>query len=439
MAMFTLRPFLIALALLATTAANPPLALAARAAEARELDRILAVVNDEVITRSELHQRLQETKKQLAVEKIVPPPDEVLERQLLERMILERLQLQAAERAGIRVSEAENEQALESVAQHNRMSVDELLRTLEREGLDPRAYREQLRVQLVIRHLVEREIRNRIYVSDAEVEAFLENRARESHLAYNLSHIFLPLPESASPEAIQVARRRAEDILRQLKAGASFEQLAIAHSQGPEALKGGGLGWKTAGQLPDMFLAALERLKPGEVSEVLRGPNGFHILRLNDRRGGKETATVTQTHVRHILLRPSAILSDQEAQSKLRALRNRMVHGGEDFAELARAHSEDHTSAVEGGDLGWINPGALAPEFEKAMNALAPGEISEPVRTAFGWHLIQVLERRFQDISRERQLAQARSQILARKTDERYEQWLRQLRDEAYVEYLSEE
>lgn len=439
--MFTLRPLLIALALLATTAVNPPPQAAARAAETRELDRIVAVVNDEVITRSELDRRLQETKKQLAVEKIAPPPDEVLERQILERMILERLQRQAAERAGIRVSEAEIEQALQTVAQRNRMSVEELLRTLKHEDLDPAAYREQLRLQLLIRHLVEREIRNRIHVSDAEVEAFLENRANGPHAAYHLSHIFLPLPESATPEAIQAAKQRAEEILRQLKEGsARFEQLAIAHSQGPEALKGGSLGWKTAGELPDLFLAALQRLRPGEVSEVIRGPNGFHILRLNDRRGGgEEPATVTQTHARHILLRPSAILSDEEAQAKLRALRDRVVHGAEDFAELARAHSEDHASAAEGGDLGWANPGTFAPEFEKAMNALAPGEISEPVRTAFGWHLIQVLERRSHDISRERLLAQARNQILARKTDERYEQWLRQLRDEAYVEIFSEE
>ncbi len=438
--MFTPRPFLIALALLATMAINSSPQASARAAEARALDRILAVVNDEVITRSELERRLHETKKQLAAEKIGPPPaDAVLERQILERMILERLQLQAAERAGIRVTEAEIEQALQTVAERNRLSVEALLRTLVREGLDPVAYREQLRLQLVIRRLVEREIRDRIHVSDTEVEAFLANRVGERHVAYNLSHIFLPLPESASPEVIQASKKRAEDIRRQLEAGARFEQLAIAYSQGPEALKGGGLGWKTTGQLPELFLAALEKLAPGEVSEVLRGPNGFHILRLNDRRGGQEPATVTQTHVRHILLRPSAILSDEEAQAKLRALRNRVVHGGEDFAELARAHSEDHASAVEGGDLGWANPGTFAPGFEKVMNALAPGEVSEPVRTAFGWHLIQVLERRAHDISRERQLAQARSQILARKADERYEQWLRQLRDEAYVEYFNEE
>jgi peptidyl-prolyl cis-trans isomerase SurA len=428
--------------LLGFAAAGLALAAAARAAEAavRHLDRILVVVNDEVITTSELGRRLAQTKKQLALERIPAPPDEILERQLLERMILERLQLQAAERAGIRVPEAEVEQALEAVARRNQLSVEAFLRALEREGLDPALYREEIRRQLVIRRLVEREIRDRIYVSEAEVEALLERRAQDPNTAYRLSHIFLPLPESASPETIEATRRRAEDIVRQLRAGASFAELAIAHSQGPEALQGGDLGWKTPGQLPELFLAALEKLAPGEVSDPLRGPNGFHILRLDERRGGgAEPLVVTQTHVRHILLRPSAVLTDEEARARLAALRERLRHGGEDFAALARAHSEDHASAAEGGDLGWVNPGTLAPEFERAMNALAPGEVSAPVRTAFGWHLIQVLERRTQDISREHRLAQARQEILARKTDERYEQWLRQLRDEAYVEYLPEE
>ncbi len=434
------RSLLIALALLATAAVNPPPQASARAAEARALDRILAVVNDEVITATELARHLAQTKKQLSLERIPVPSDEILERQLLERMILERLQLQAAERAGIRVSEDELEQALAAVARRNGLSTEAFLRALAGEGLDPAHYREELRRQLVIRRLVEREIRDRIHVSEAEVEAFLEQRNRDPSVAYHLSHIFLPLPESASPETIQATGRRAEDIVRELRAGANFAQLAIAHSQGPEALQGGDLGWKTTGELPELFLAALEKLKPGEVSEPLRGPNGFHILRLNERRGGgEEPFVVTQTHVRHILLRPNAVLTDEEARARLAALRARLLQGGEDFASAARAHSEDHASAAQGGDLGWIDPGMLAPEFERAMNALAPGEVSEPVRTAFGWHLIQVLERRTQDISHERRLAQARHEILARKTDERYEQWLRQLRDEAYVEYLPDD
>jgi peptidyl-prolyl cis-trans isomerase SurA len=433
-----LRPLLAGLALSVALLAGDGSQAAARGPEVRDLDRILAVVNEDVITASELAVRLTETKKQLRLEGIGIPPDEVLEKQVLERMVLERLQLQVAERTGIRAADAEVERALESIARRNNLAPDDFLRRLEREGLDAAAFREQIRTQLVIRQLLEREIGQRIHVSEAEIAAFLENQERDLNVSYHLSHIFLPVPESPSPEAIQAVKRQAEEIHRELRSGGSFEQLAIAHSRSPEALQGGSLGWRTAGQLPELFLAALKETPVGGVSEVIRGPNGFHILKLNERRGQEAVKPVTQTHVRHILLRPSEILSVEEARARLLQLRERILHG-DDFAALARAHSEDLASAANGGDLSWVNPGQLVPEFERAMNALGPGEISEPARTPFGWHLIQVLERRVQDIAQERLRAQAREQIHARKADERYEQWLRQLRDEAYVEYLVED
>ena len=405
-----------------------------------ELDRIVAIVNDDVITETELSQRLRETRKQLELEKIAAPPDAALRKQLLERMVLERLQLQLAAQTGIRVGESDVDRAFETVARRNNLGAEEFRKALSQKGMDVVAYRNQLRDQLTIQQLLEREIGNRVTVTDSEVENFLENPQSRAGMdvSYQLSHILIGIPESASSEAIQAARKRAEDIRRQLAGGANFEQTAVSQSQGADALKGGALGWKKAGELPELFLEALKTLPVGGTSEVLRSPNGFHILKLNNKRGDAQAEAVTQTHVRHILLRPSEILSLDEARQKLLALRER-IENGDDFAALARAHSEDTGSAASGGDLGWASPGQMVPEFEKAMNALKPNQLSAPVRSSFGLHLIQVLERRNHDMSREREQAAARQQIHARKADERYEQWARQLRNEAFVEYLLEE
>jgi len=405
-----------------------------------EIDRILVIVNDDVITETELSNRLAETKKQLALEKIKTPPDDILRKQLLDRMVLERLQLQLAVQTGIRVGETEVDQAIETIAQRNNLSVENFRKALAKSGMDIAAYRAQTRDQLTIQQLLEREINNRVNVTDSEVSHFLENPQNRADMdvTYKLSHILIGIPESASPEAIQAAKKRAEDILRQLKAGADFEQIAVSYSQGADALKGGGLGWKKPGELPELFLGALKSLAPGDISEILRSPNGFHILKLNDKRGAAQAEAVTQTHVRHILMRTSEIQSLEDARQKLLNLRER-VENGDDFAALARAHSEDTASAASGGDLGWVNPSMMVPEFEKAMNALKPNQLSQPVRTSFGLHLIQVLGRRSHDITQERQEAAARQQIHARKADERYEQWARQLRDEAFVEYLVED
>ena len=405
-----------------------------------DIDRIVVVVNDDVITESELNQRLRETRKQLELEKISAPPDAALRKQLLERMVLERLQLQLAAQSGIRIGESDVDRAFETVARRNNLGVEEFRKALAQKGMDVTAYRNQLRDQLSIQQLLEREINNRITITDNEVENFLENPQSRADMdvSYQLSHILIGIPEAASPEAIQTARKRAEDVHRQLAGGANFEQTAVSQSQGADALKGGNLGWKKAGELPELFLAVLKNMTVGGVSEIQRSPNGFHILKLNNKRGDGQAEAVTQTHVRHILLKPSEILSLEEARHKLLGLRER-IENGDDFAALARAHSDDTGSAASGGDLGWANPGQMVPEFEKAMNALKPDQLSQPVRTPFGLHLIQVLERRSHDMSQEREFAAARQQIHARKADERYEQWARQLRNEAFVEYLLEE
>ncbi len=406
----------------------------------REIDRIVAIVNDDVITETELDRRLEQTKKQLALQGIAVPPDPVLQKQVLERMTVERIQLQIAQHDGIRPTDSEVDQAIESIAQRNKMPVERFMGVLKREGLDPAAYRGEIRNQIAIRQLLEREINSRITVSESEVSNFLENLGDKAaaNVEYKLAHIYVGVPEAASTEAIQKAKALADEIHSKLEHGEDFERAAVTYSQGSDALKGGVLGWRKAGQLPDLFLAALGKMRPGDVTDVLRGPNGFHIVKLIDQRGGLTHQSVVQTHVRHILLRPSEIQSLGDAKGRLLALRER-IQNGEDFAALARANSEDAVSAANGGDLGWVDPGQLTPTFEKVMNALKAGELSDPVETPFGVHLIQVLGRRDRDVTEERVRANARQQIHARKADARYEQWVRQLRDEAYVEYYLED
>jgi peptidyl-prolyl cis-trans isomerase SurA len=402
---------------------------------AEPIDRIVAVVNDEVITESELNARLDEVGKRIAAQKISAPPENILKKQVLERTILEHLQLQLAQQMNIEAGKDKVDAALENIAEQNHMSLPELYKTVEHDGISQDAFREQIHNQIIIQQLVEREIGNRISVSDAEVENFLANSENlDGGTEYELSHILITLPESATPEVIQRTRQHADEVLRGLRQGGAFDQAAIANSQGENALEGGKLGWKKTGQLPTLFVNALKTMQPGDVSDVLRSPGGFHILKLLDKRGGKKNLTITQTHTRHILLRTNEIVTPQDAWQRLNKLRLR-IQNGDDFAALAKANSEDPGSASNGGDLGWVNPGQTVPEFEKAMNALKINEISAPIQTPFGLHLIQVLERRQHDITNERDQADARQQIHARKTDERYAQWVRQLRDEAYIEY----
>jgi len=421
--------------------AFPPAGLtpAARAASstdaANPIDRILIVINDEIVTAGEVETRFRAVRSRLTAQKVNLPPDEILRRQVMERMVAERLQQQVARQLGMTISDERLDRAVLLIAEQNHKSPEDLRRESEKEPGGYRAFREELRGQLLVQQLIEREVNNRVSVSEAEVENFLAAQSgRDGGIEYNISHILLGLPESASPEIIARARQRAEGLLAELRKGADFGQIAIANSQGQNALEGGGLGWKQAGQLPDLFVNALRTLQPGTVSDVLRSPSGFHLLRLNDRRGGGEALRVTQTRARHILIKTGELVSPKEAQRRIEQLRERIVNG-EDFAATARAHSEDVGSAANGGDLSWINPGQTVPEFEKAMNALKPGELGTPVRSQFGVHLIQVLERRERDVSQEREAATARSQLHARKADERYEQWLRQLRDDAFVEY----
>lgn len=423
---------LIAAPSLAATPAHVPIA---------DIDRIVAVVNNDVITQSELDKRLTQTKQQLNTQKIQLPPEDVLRRQLLERMVVEDIQLQLALQTGIRVTDADVERAIESIASRNKLTTSALFDTVRQQGFDRSAYHDQIRKQITIQQLIDREITSRVVVSEGEVKNYLENSrtARQEATEYDISHIYISLAESATTEQVASAKQRAEDVRRRVLAGEDFARAAVTYSQGPNALTGGALGWKSAAQLPELFVSALAKLEPGTISSVLRGPNGFHILRLNGRRNSSPTeALIQQTHVRHILLRPSEIQSVRETTERLLELRRR-IEAGEDFATLAKTYSEDAISAANGGDLGWVSPSQLVPAFEQAMDRLDIDKISEPVQTSFGLHLIQVLGRREQAATGERAQATARRQIHARKADDRYEQWVRQLRDEAYVEYLLDE
>jgi len=418
-------------------------AAAATAVAPQPVDRIVAVVNSEAITASELALRMKVAERQLRAQNIEAPPTDVLEKQVLERMIVDRAQLQAARDAGIRVDNAQVDQALGSIAQENRLTVAQLRERVERDGTSFERFREDVREEIIRRRLREREIDSRVQVSDADVDAFLASQPKGAEPAAELqvAQILLAVPEGATAEQIERQRLRGEELIRQIQRGNDFGRLAAAFSDAPEAMSGGSLGWRPPDRLPQLFVDAVAKLNPGQVAPLLRSPAGFHVVKLVDRRSAGtsaiSTAPVTQTHARHILIRPNEIVTEDEAMRRLRDIKRRVETGTGDFAELARQYSVDG-SAGRGGDLGWIYPGDTVPEFERAMNALAPGQVSEPVRTPFGIHLIQVLERRTDAASPDRVRQVARQALRERRIEENYQDWLRQLRDRTYVEYKLE-
>jgi len=431
------------LALLVTIAG--PVAVAPAAAQsALPVDRVVAVVNSEAITAGELALRLRVAERQLRAQNIEAPPADLLQKQVLERMIVDRAQSQAARELGIRADEAQVDRALAAIAQENQLTIGQLRERVERDGTSFARFREDIREEIVRQRLREREIDSRIQVSDADIDAFLASQPKGAQPAAELhvAQILLAVPEGATAEQIERQRLRGEEVVRQLQRGNDFARLAAAFSDAPEAMSGGSLGWRTPQRLPQLFLDALSSLGPGQVSGLLRSPAGFHVLKLVDRRStdgapGVGGAPVTQTRARHILIRPNEIVSEDEALRRLREIRQRLQGGSGSFEDLARQYSVDG-SAGRGGDLGWVYPGDTVPEFERAMNALAPGQISDPVRTPFGVHLIQVLERRTDEASPDRLRQMARQALRERRIDENYQDWLRQLRDRTYVEYKLE-
>ncbi|TAH45809.1 MAG: molecular chaperone SurA [Betaproteobacteria bacterium] len=408
---------------------------AAAAPRAVGVDRIVAVVNNEVITEQELRARIDQTTRQFKRQGVELPPADVLERQLLERLIVERAQLQLARETSLRVDDATLERAISRIAENNKLSIDQLRATLDKDGVSWNRFRDQIRTEILLTRLREREVDNKVQVTDAEVDNFLaSNPDAFSNQEYLLSHILIGAPERPTPEQIERLRARADAVMARLRSGEDFARVAAATSDAPDAINGGSLGWRRLDRVPAIFAEAARSLKPGEIAPPLRSASGIHIVKLMERRGGDTAAaqTLEQTRVRHILIKTSEVLSDADAEARLRGLRERIVNGA-DFGELAKASSAD-LSAAKGGDLGWVNPGDTVPEFERAMNALKPGDVSPPVRSPFGWHLIQVLERRVQDVTDERKRSLARAALRERKAEQAYEDWLRQLRDSTYVD-----
>lgn len=403
------------------------------------VDRIVAVVNSEVITSSEVAERVKSVTQQLRQQGTQLPPPELLEKQVLERMIMDRLQIQLANETALRVDDLQLDRTVARVAENNKMSLTQFRQAMARDGIQFDKFREELRNEILLSRLREREVDNRIMVTDNEIDYFLSQQASSpaASAEFNLAHIMLRLPEQASPEQVDRQRARAEQVLAQLREGADFSKLAVGFSDASDALQGGIIGWRSRDRLPDLFAQALDGLKPGEVSGIMRSPAGFHLVKLLDRRGGGAPVIVEQTHARHILVKTSEIVSEDDAKRKLENMRDRIVNGV-DFAELAKLNSDDGSS-VKGGDLGWIYPGDTVPEFERVMNSLKAGQLSEPFASPFGWHLMQVLERRKTDVSGERKRQEARAILRERKADEAYQEWLRQLRDRAFVEYRTDE
>ena len=439
----TLAPLLLSLICVCHTAlaetAAAPLKSAPDGTQVLPIDRIVVVVNNDVITLRELNVRLDMVKQQLKNQGTPLPPADLLRAQMLERMITDLLQTQFAKETGMRVDDIQLDQALRRIAKENQMaSLTEFRARLEDDGINYKKFREEIRNEIIFSRLREREVESKLIISEGEIDGFLTNQLRQAgkNEEFQLAHILVRIPEQASAEKIQTSRKRAEKAAAELQGGANFGQIAAGFSDAPDALQDGNLGWRTADRIPGIFLDALQKMQSGDVSPILSSPNGFHILKLFDRRSKHTPVVITQTHVRHILIKTSEWMSEAEAKKILLAIKHR-IDAGADFSEQAKLFSEDG-SAPQGGDLGWISPGETVPEFEGAMQNLKAGQISDAVQSGFGWHLIQVVARRNADITVEKKRQRAHIAIRDFKADDLYQDWLRQLRDRAYIEYLVE-
>ncbi len=422
----------------AAASATAP-AAAAPKASTTPIDSIVVVVNDDVITRQELTARIQAVTVRMKAQNVALPDAADLRHQILERMIVERAQMQLAKEFGVRVDDAMLDRAIGRIAEQQKMTVQELRNQMEKDGTTFAAFREEIREEIIMQRLREHEVDAKIQISDAEVDSYLaaEKAAAAEQFELNLSQIMVRIPENATPEVIAARRERAEQVMRQLRTGADFAKMAATYSDASDALKGGEIGWRNTDRLPPLFADALVKLKAGQVTPIIKSAGGFHILKVVDKRSVAEAqaaAAVQQTHARHILIKVTPTMSAYDAKRKLMELKERLDNKAAKFEDLARLVSNDG-SAAKGGDLGWLYPGDTMPEFEAAMNALKPGEVSQPVETSFGYHLIEVLERKSDDVSKERQRNAARQAIRERKLAEAVEDWQREVRDRAYVEF----
>ena len=430
---YLIQPLLLAGAL--TVVCQPNV----QAEEVVKLDRIVAIVDQTVVTEQELESRITTVTAQLKKQGTELPAENILRKQILERLITDTLQIQYAAQTGLKVDDNQLDKTIERIAEQNQMTLTEFSEALAKDGVSMRKFRSDIRNEITIARLREREVDGRVNVTESEIDNFLTSQAAntENQDEFEISHILIRTPEEGATEDVQKAKAKVDAAVKELNNGKSFAEVSASFSDAPNALEGGKLGWKSGTQMPALFLDALKTMQVGEVSQPLRSPNGFHVLKLTNKRGGNSPLVIQQTHSRHILIKLSEIMSEKEGKQKMDNIKERLDNG-EKFEALARQYSEDST-ASNGGDLGWINPGDTVPQFEKAMNELKDNQISPPVRTQFGWHVIQVIERRSQDMSKEAARLKARQEIRAKKADEAYQDWIRELRDRAYVELRLED
>lgn len=409
------------------------------AQEIVELDRIIAIANDDVLMESELVTRIRKVSQELREKDIPPPPVHILEKQVLERLIVQRLQIQEAIRSGIVVEDQALNRTLQKVARSSNLTLRQFRRVLERDGFSFAQFREDVRNEIMIGRVRSRKVKNRVKVTDQEIDHLLENIENRGEFSnqYLVGHILIAIPDGSTSEAIQRYQNKAEAVLSELREGANFKQSAAANSDAQTALEGGEMGWRKRSELPSIFADVVPKLSVGQLGDIIRTPTGFHIIKLMETRGG-EKVMVNQTNVRHILVKPSTVLTIEDARARVEQLRNRIL-SGESFSKLAKSNSDDTTSAVNGGSMGWTLPGKMVPQFEAVMNKAKVGEVSEPFKSQFGWHILLVEGRRKHDGTLQYRRNKARQIILKRKTEEELELWLRRLRDEAYVELRLEQ
>ncbi|MCV9919734.1 peptidylprolyl isomerase [Pseudomonas sp. BT-42-2] len=404
-------------------------------AAVQPLDSVVAIVDNDVVMKSQLDQRVREVEQTIAKRGGGTPPPGALDQQVLERLIVENLQLQIGERSGIRITDEELNQAIATIAQRNGMSLDQFRAALAHDGLSFDDAREQVKREMIISRVRQRRVAERIQVSEQEVKNFLASDLGKMQMSeeYRLANILIPTPDGANSQAIQAAAGRVGDIYQQLKQGKDFGQMAIQHSASENALEGGEMGWRKAAQLPPEFAKLLSSMAVGDISQPLRIPSGFLIIKLEEKRGGSESVLRDEVHVRHILIKPSEIRSEAATEQLAEKLYDR-IQNGEDFATLAKSFSEDPGSALNGGDLNWVDPNSLVPEFREQMANAQQGQVTKPFRTQYGWHVLEVLGRRATDSTEQAREQQALTVLRNRKYDEELQTWLRQIRDEAYVE-----
>ena len=427
-------PLLLVLALVAAAPA-PAAELSKRGVM---LDRVAAIVNENVISQSELDDQVSVISQRLAEQRTATPPADVLRKQVLDRLIVQEVQMQRAGRLGLKVSDEQLNAALNEIATRNNITLADLPRALASQGIDYGSYRENMRKEIALTSLRQRDVISKINVTPRELEQFIERQKKlpSETTEYNVSHILIAVAQDAAQSQVDELAKRAQDIYERASGTEDFGRLAVAYSNSQTALEGGSLGWRKGPELPTFFAEEIVKLKAGGISKPIRTPSGFHLIKLNETRSTDANRIIDQTHARHILIKPNELQDDATVRQKLAAIRERILKG-EEFTAFASSMSEDSGSAVNGGDLSWTGPGTFVPEFESTMNGLAIDEISAPIRSPFGWHIIQVLGRRSFDTTEEQIRQRAFNQLRESKADEETELWLRRLRDEAFVDTIS--